>query len=459
MDTNKYLQSINPYTNEIINQQPILNNHQIEDVVKSVHEAFMNWSQNPLESRVRLIDNLKTNLLNNKVYLAELITKEMGKLNRESIAEVEKCARLCDYYVNNAEKYLSAELVTTEAAECYVKYDPLGVLLAVMPWNFPLWQVFRFAIPAIITGNTILLKHASNVQMCGRAIEQQFLEAGFPENILTLLPIKSSQVKTLLKNDIVRAASLTGSKKAGENLAKLAGENIKPTVLELGGSDPFIVFSDANIEKTIDSAVKSRFMNAGQSCIAAKRFIVHSKIYDEFIELLTIRVNQLHPGDPMNSQTTLAPMAREDLRHNLDQQIHNSIDLGAKVVVEGGGEKYKKGYFYDPVILKNVQPGMRVFDEETFGPLVAVSLFNDEEEALRLANMSNFGLGASIWTENKTIALNFIHSLQAGSVFVNEFVKSDPRIPFGGIKQSGYGRELSHYGLHEFVNKKSVWIS
>lgn len=386
-----------------------------------------------------------------------MMTLEMGKLIKESQAEVEKCAWVCDYYADHAAGFLADESIATDAASSYVAYQPLGTVLAVMPWNFPLWQVFRFAVPALTGGNTGVLKHASNVPRCALAIEQVFHDAEIPDGVFRTLMISASQVAKVIADPRIHAVTLTGSEPAGKKVAACAGENLKKTVLELGGSDAFIILEDADLEEAVKNAVASRFLNAGQSCIAAKRFIVIDSVADEFVKRFRDAAEKLTMGDPLDESTTLAPMARVDLRDELHQQVDAGIRQGA-VVVTGCESPAGPGAFYPPSILDHVQPGMTAYEEELFGPVASVIRATDEQDALRIANGSRYGLGGSVWTTNLKRGEALARRVQAGAVFVNGMVKSDPRLPFGGVKASGYGRELSHHGLHEFLNAKTVWI-
>ena len=450
-------QSINPATDEVLANYETWKQPQLEDALQVVARANAPWQAMPLEERCNLVRNAGAQLRKQKNQLAEIITLEMGKLIADSEAEVEKCASGCDFYADNGPAFLEDEIIQTDAGKSLVCYQPIGTVLAVMPWNFPLWQVFRFAAPALVAGNTGLLKHASNVPQCALAIEKIFDEAGFPENVFRTLMIGASQVQSVIEDDRVAAVTLTGSEPAGRQVAAHAGANIKKSVLELGGSDPFVVLEDAEFEHTVKNAVISRFLNSGQSCIAAKRFIVVESVASKFIDAFKSQVEKLKPGNPLDRTTTLAPMARKDLRDELHQQVVDSINKGA-VAVTGCQPVDGPGAFYQPSILANVTPGMRAYDEEFFGPVAIVITAKDEADALRIANDSRFGLGGSVWTANTKRGEAFARKVQAGSVFVNGFVKSDPRLPFGGIKASGYGRELSHHGMHEFVNAKTVWI-
>ena len=388
---------------------------------------------------------------------AILITQEMGKPMREARAEVEKCTSVCDYYAQHGEEFMRAEPVVTEAGNSYVAYHPLGVVLAVMPWNFPFWQAFRAAAPALMAGNALLLKHAPNVPQCALAIEAIFRDCGLPDGVFTNLMIEVEQVAEAIASPHVHAVTLTGSEAAGRKVAACAGQHLKKCVLELGGSDPFIVLHDADMELTVDMAIASRFMNCGQSCIAAKRFIVVPQIADEFLRELKARVDALKVGDPMDDATQIGPMARLDLRDTLHMQVSDSIAQGA-VAVTGCNPVEREGFFYQPSILDRVTADTRAWHEELFGPVAIIIRAASEADALRIANETRFGLGSSIWSRDTARAEQLAAHIQAGSTFINGMVKSDPRLPFGGVKASGYGRELSRLGMHEFVNAKTVWI-
>jgi succinate-semialdehyde dehydrogenase/glutarate-semialdehyde dehydrogenase len=450
-------QSINPHNGQLAAEFEAWNAQQLKQALQAVAMANDGWRNTALASRCELMRRVAHKLRADKQRLAGLISLEMGKLFSEAQAEIEKCATGCEYYADQGPEYLRDEVVITDAGKSYVSYQPIGTVLAVMPWNFPFWQVFRFAAPALVAGNTAVLKHASNVPQCALAIEQVFKSAGFPDNVFRTLMIGASQVKTAIEDPNIVAVTLTGSESAGRQVASLASSCIKKSVLELGGSDAFVVLDDADIELTVQNAVISRFINCGQSCIAAKRFIVMKSVYQTFVSQFKVAVEKLEPGDPLDPATTLAPMARVDLREELHRQVQDSITRGA-IPVTGCEPVEGPGAFYQPSILTNVVPGMRAYHEELFGPVAIVMSAEEESDALRLANDTRYGLGGSVWTQNTARGEAFALKMQSGSVFVNGFVKSDARLPFGGIKASGYGRELSHHGIREFVNAKTIWI-
>lgn len=449
--------SMNPATNETIKQYEEWSVAQLTGVISQVHKTNNEWSNTALQRRCELVRALADLLRKKKESLANLITQEMGKLYIEAQAEIEKSAAGCDYYAEQGPSFMQDEVIESDAGKSYVAYQPIGTVLAVMPWNFPFWQVFRFAAPAMVAGNTALLKHASNVPQCALAIEALFQEAGFPPGVFRTLMIGADKVGQVLENPRVAAVTLTGSENAGRSVATAAGANLKKSVLELGGSDAFIVLEDADMQETVKNAVISRYLNGGQSCIAAKRFIVVQSIADDFVKKFKTAVAHLKTGDPMDPSTTLAPMARKDLRDELHQQVKDSIKSGA-IAVCGCEPVEGEGAFYQASILDHVSAGMRAYDEELFGPVAIVIRVKDEEEAIRVANASRYGLGSSVWSQDQERAEKVALRLQAGAAFVNGFVKSDPRLPFGGVKASGYGRELSHHGMREFMNAKTVWI-
>jgi succinate-semialdehyde dehydrogenase/glutarate-semialdehyde dehydrogenase len=452
------MQSINPYTCKVIGDYPEYSPADVKEIISKVDRAFHSWKLTSFDQRTFCMKNLQVRLLEKKEELAGIMVSEMGKVRREAVGEVEKCALVCAYYAENAESFLKNEPIRTEASESYISYQPIGTVLAVMPWNFPFWQVFRFLAPALMAGNTGVLKHASNVSGCALAIEQLVREAGFPEDVFRTLLIGSNAVKAVIENPLIKAVTLTGSTPAGRSVASVAGSVLKKSVLELGGSDPYLILEDADIETAARLCVTSRLLNAGQSCIGAKRFIIVDSVFDrfktEFVRLMSLATF----GDPLDSQTTIGPLARPDLRDELHQQVVKSRELGAKVLL-GGYIPEGTAPFYPPTVLENVVPGMPAYHEELFGPVAVLFRVNSEEEAIRIANDTVFGLGAGIFTadieKGKLLAEK---GFEAGCVFVNDFVKSDPRLPFGGIKESGYGRELSAIGIREFMNVKTVVV-
>lgn len=452
------IKSINPVTGKIVKTYNSLSQKGVEKIVNAVDKTWHQWRQTSFTERTANMQNLASLLRSKQEELALLMAVEMGKVLREGKTEIEKCAWVCEYYAANAENFLENEFIQTEAKKAFVTFQPLGTILAVMPWNFPFWQVFRFAAPTIMAGNTAILKHASNVPGCAMAIEELFREAGFPENVFRTLLIGSNQVEEVIRHPAVKAVSLTGSTPAGKSVAAIAGSELKKCVLELGGSDPYIVLEDADLESAAKICATSRLLNAGQSCIAAKRFIVAEEVYTEFLEHFTHEMNRAHFGDPCSSETTMGPMARVDLRDELHQQVVNSVKRGAEIVL-GGEIPNRKGAFYPPTILENVKPGMPAYDDELFGPVAAVIRVKNEEEAIKVANDTPFGLGAAVFTRDLKKGENIAEKLlDAGCCFVNDFVKSDPRLPFGGVKLSGFGRELSTHGIKEFMNIKTVVV-
>ena len=452
------MQVINPASGEKIKSYQEHTADQASAIIDDVHEAWKGWKQTSFSHRAECMRNATSILRDDKEKWGKLMTQEMGKLTKDGIAEAEKCAWVCDYYADNAEQFLERELIETDAAKSYASFQPIGIVLAVMPWNFPFWQVMRFAAPALMAGNAGILKHASNVPGCALAIEEIFQRAGFPENIFKTLLISSSEVNDIIANDKVRAVTLTGSTPAGKSVAAKAGEMLKKSVLELGGSDPYVVLADADLENAAEVCVTSRLINGGQSCISAKRFIVESKVKEQFEKLVVEKMKSKKLGDPSVETTDLGPMAREDLRDELHKQVCDSVDAGAKCLT-GGDIPAKEGAYYPATVLTNVKPGMPAYDEEMFGPVASIIEAKDEADAIRIANDSEFGLGAAVFTKDKARGEKIAETqLEAGCCFVNTFVKSDPRLPFGGIKDSGYGRELGPYGIKEFVNIKTVYI-
>lgn len=449
--------SLNPATNEVMQAYPAWDAQRLEQALEEAQRAQRAWAQTPFSQRADMLRRAGGELRANGDRYANLITQEMGKPLCEARAEIEKCARVCDYYAEHGEDFLRAEPAQSDAGRSYVAHYPLGVVLAIMPWNFPFWQVFRAAAPALKAGNAVALKHAPNVPQCALAIENIFRECGLPDGLFTNLMIEVELAGEAIASPHVQAITFTGSEAAGRKVAAYAGRHLKKCVLELGGSDPFIVLHDADLEQTVATAMTSRFMNCGQSCIAAKRFIVVPEIADEFVRELRARVDALKVGAPLDAATQIGPMARLDLRDALHGQVSDSIAQGA-VAVTGCRPEEREGFFYRPSILDNVTAATRAYHEELFGPVATVIRATSEQDAVRIANETRFGLGSSIWSEDTTRAERLAEQIQAGSTFINGMVKSDPRLPFGGVKASGYGRELSRHGLLEFVNTKTVWI-
>jgi succinate-semialdehyde dehydrogenase / glutarate-semialdehyde dehydrogenase len=452
------MQSINPATGEVLERFDEPSTPQIDRVLTVAHEAFLDWRTVPFATRAQKMRAAARVLRERAATYARIMTLEMGKPIVQAEAEVEKCAVTCDYYAEHAEAFLAPQARETDASRSYVRFDPLGPVLAVMPWNFPFWQVFRFAAPALMAGNVGVLKHASNVPRTALAIEEIFREAGFPQGAFSTLLVGSSKVASLIADPRIVAVTLTGSEAAGRTVAEHSGRELKKTVLELGGSDPFIVLADADLAAAAKNAADARLINSGQSCIAAKRFIVVDAVADTFVDRFQRELSTRRMGDPLDRATQVGPQAREDLRDSLHRQVEESMKRGAKLLL-GGEIPTGKGAFYPPTLLTAVEKGMPAFDDETFGPVAAVIRATDETDAVRLANDSTLGLGASLWTQDRARAERLAAEIEAGSVFVNGVVKSDPRLPFGGIKRSGYGRELSEYGIREFVNIKSVWMA
>lgn len=449
------LKSVNPYTGEIIAEYRELSKSKINKKIKLAHKVFTEWRLTNFTYRQSLMKNLADELRNNTDEYASMITAEMGKPIQQAVAEIKKCAWVCDYYAEHAEHQLASKNIETDAFKSYVSYEPLGVILAVMPWNYPFWQVFRFIAPALMAGNVGLLKHAHNVMGSAELIEKAILKAGFPEGSFQNLIIPGKKVEFVIKHKLVKAVTLTGSGKAGASVAAIAGSQIKKSVLELGGSNALVVFEDTDINQAVRTCVEARFQNTGQSCIAGKRLLVHEHIYDRFMEKFLTEVRELKSGDPTDEDTYISVLAREDLAENLEKQLHKSVKKGAKIIL--GGKR--NGAYFEPTIAINVNAKMPVFKEETFGPLIAVTAFKTDMEAIDLVNKSDFGLGVSVFTKDLDRAEALIPHFEDGAVFVNELVKSDPRLPFGGTKISGYGRELSEEGIKEFVNKKTVYFN
>ena len=452
------LKSINPSTGKIIKSHKIHSMEDIKCILGNTLKAQVKWADTNLNYRLDYINSVKSILLDQKHELSIIITKEMGKPINQSISEIEKCGLLCDYYLKNSSKFLKDYTINTESRKSYISTQPLGVILGIMPWNFPFWQVFRFAIPNLIIGNGIILKHASNVQICANKIEFCFNQSGFIKNIFQNLIIPGKDVNKIIKDSSIAGITITGSELAGKSVAKAAGSVMKKAVLELGGSDPYIILDDANLEKSIQCVIDGRMINAGQSCIGPKRVIVTKNIYPEFMLKLQTKLKMKTQGDPMN-QNDIGPLVSYDARKKIQDQIKNSINLGAKLIL-GGIVPIGNGAYYPITILDNVTSGMPVFDEEVFGPVFCITKAENAEQAIEFANDTKFGLGASIFTKNIKYGEKVAKTrLNAGVCFVNDFIKSDPRLPFGGIKASGYGRELSGFGLIEFANIKTVVIN
>lgn len=446
--------SVNPYTQEEIATYSADSQRVVEEKLQRADQVFTDWSALSLPERVGYLHRVGDYLTAHKTRLSALITAEMGKITREAVAEIDKCASACHFYADCAETFLADLSIPTDARRSFVSYEPLGPVLAIMPWNFPFWQVFRFAAPALIAGNVGLLKHAPNTFGCALSIEAVFRESGLPNGAFQSLLVDVPVVESLLKDKRIKAVTLTGSGRAGASVASVAGGQIKKSVLELGGSDALIVLADADLEKAAETAVKSRMQNAGQSCIAAKRFIVEKSVKDQFAALVLSNIEAIRQGDPTHEATTMGPLARLDLADAIQRQYRESVAQGA-VLLTGGS---RSGCNVAPMLLDNVRPGMAAFDEETFGPLAVLIEAKDEKDAVKLANQSNFGLGAALWTRDIEKAERLARQIQAGAVFVNSLMRSDQRVPFGGIKQSGFGRELSDIGMHEFMNVKTIWM-
>ena len=453
------LTSINPANGQTIKTYEEHTQSQINSLLVKADNAFKTWRTFRFSDRAVLMKNAGDILRNHQETYAQLMAAEMGKPIAQGRSEIIKCAWVCDYFAENAEQFLKSEYIQTEANKSYITFQPLGVILAVMPWNFPFWQVFRFAVPTLMAGNAGLLKHSSNVSGCSLAIENIFKEAGFPQDLFRSLLINSRKVGSVINNNLIKAVTLTGSTPAGQAVAEQAGRMLKKTVLELGGSDPYIILEDADLDSAASACVTSRLINSGQSCIAAKRFIIVNSVRKAFEQLFIQKMQAAVVGDPLDEETMVGPLARFDLREELDLQVQKSIQQGA-VCLLGGKSVEDDGTYYLPTILTNVKKGMPAYDEELFGPVASLINAKNEKEAIVLANDSSFGLGAAVFTQDiKRGERIAAEELESGSCFVNSFVKSDPRLPFGGIKESGYGRELSYYGIKEFVNIKTVYIS
>ncbi|QWX85225.1 NAD-dependent succinate-semialdehyde dehydrogenase [Cellulophaga sp. HaHaR_3_176] len=448
---------INPATGKKIAEYDRISVNEVKNKIKTSHQVFNTWKNTSFDERAKLMYKLADVLEENKEEYAQLATREMGKVIGQSRKEIEKCASICRYYADNTKDLLANQTVKTEAEKSYVTFQPIGVILAVMPWNFPFYQVIRFAVPALMAGNIGVLKHASNVQGCAFAIEDAFKKAGFPDGTFFNLNISSKHVKDIIEDKHIVAVTLTGSDPAGRSVASIAGQNLKKTVMELGGSDAYLILDDADMEKATDLATFGRLQNNGQTCIAAKRFVVLDAVYDEFLKLFTKKMKEAKMGLPTDDDTYYGPMSRKDLRDELHEQVKKTISQGGRLVL-GGEIPDREGAFYPATILADLKPGMEGFDNELFGPVASVIRAKDDQEAIELANNSQFGLGSGVITENKERGEKIALQLEAGSSYVNKLVASDPRLPFGGVKNSGYGRELSGYGIREFVNTKTIWI-
>jgi succinate-semialdehyde dehydrogenase / glutarate-semialdehyde dehydrogenase len=455
---NMAIATINPATGETLATFTPLSEVEIAQKLALAETTYLQYGSTTYEQRSQWLNSAADILERNKEQFARMMTQEMGKPLKSALAEVEKCALVCRFYADKAAEFLAEEYIESDASKSYIAYQPLGIILAVMPWNFPFWQVFRFAAPALMAGNVGLLKHASNVPQCALAIEQIIQEAGFPTGAFQTLLIGASQVAAIVEDERVKAATLTGSEPAGASLAAIAGNKLKKTVLELGGSDPFIVLESANLEAAVSTAVTARMLNNGQSCIAAKRFIICDRLYNDFEELLTAKFQALKVGDPLNSDTDIGPLATATIRDEIEQQVQRAVQQGAKILIGGQPLRELPGNYYLPTILTDIDPQSSIAQEEFFGPVALLFKVADLKSAIALANNIPFGLGASAWTNDPSEQQRLIKEIAAGSVFINGMVKSDPRLPFGGMKRSGYGRELGELGIKEFVNIKTVWI-
>lgn len=453
------METVNPATGKTIKEYELMSDPLLDSVIQQAGKAQKEWERTDFEYRAGPMKKIAELLKKRKHELAELMAAEMGKPLASGVSEAEKCAWVCEYYAENAESFLKNETIETDAANSYVTYRPLGTVLAIMPWNFPFWQLFRFAAPALMAGNAAILKHAPNVTGCALEIEKIMHEGGFPEALFRTVLANIDQTQAMIKHSDIAAVTLTGSTRAGKAVAAQAGKVLKKAVLELGGSDPYLILEDADLEQAAETCVNSRLINSGQSCIAAKRFIVVKDVYDAFLEKVMMLMKERKVGNPFDENTDIGPMARFDLRDELHRQVRQSVEQGAECLL-GGEIPEGEGAFYPATVLTNIEKRMPAYEEELFGPVASVIKVKDEAEAVQVANDTNYGLGAAVFSEDVERARKIAdESLAAGCCFVNEFVKSDPRLPFGGIKQSGYGRELSHFGIKEFVNVKTVYIS
>ncbi len=449
--------SINPVNNEVIKQFEEATEEDVTDALEGAEEAFGEWKNTSFSERAKIMKKAADIMEDDIEHYAYLMTLEMGKVKREAYAEIKKCAGCLRYYAEHAENFLMDEPLPTAEGEAYISYAPIGPILAIMPWNFPFWQVFRFAAPNLMAGNVGILKHASSVPQVSMAIEEIFLKAGLPDNVFKSLLVGSSKVNMMIDHPAIKGVTLTGSEGAGSKVAERAGRNIKKSVMELGGSDPFVVLEDADLELAAEMAVKSRLVNFGQSCIAAKRFIIVKKVYNEFLELFRDKMAALKIGDPTDDDVDYGPMAREDLARELLEQVQAGVKKGAKVIL-GGDRPKGEGAFFNPTILANVKPDNPIYDDELFGPVAMVFNAKNEKEAIKIANDSRYGLGGSVWTRDRDRGQYVARQIECGAVYVNKMMASDPAVPFGGVKKSGFGRELSYPGIREFMNQKTIWV-
>lgn len=451
------IQSINPASGKVLKTFAEISKKELEKKLVSAENCFDKWYQTPFSTRAKLLRKVAKILRERKEELGKVMTLEMGKTITSSVPEVAKCADICDYFAEKGEKLLLPEKIPTEARESYIEFQPLGTILAIMPWNYPFSQVFRYVAPAIMAGNTTVLKHASSVPQSAVVIEKVFSEAGAPQGLFQTLLISSKTAQELISDPRIKGVTLTGSEQAGREIAKTAGANLKKVILELGGSDPFVVLEDADIKRAVKVGAASRLLVSGQTCISAKRFILHKKIAQEFLSLFKIEMESKIVGDPMDEKTEVGPLSSLQIIKDLESQILESVKLGAKILT-GGKKLDRQGFFYPPTILTNIKSTMPVYMDETFGPVAAIIIVKDDEEALKIANDTRYGLGATVFTKNKKKADYFIKNIRAGNVYINSMVRSNPKLPFGGTKASGFGRELSSYGIKEFVNIKTVYI-
>ena len=447
--------TVNPYTEKIINTYKYLSNKEILIKINDAHSSFLIWKEKDFRFKNKLLDQLINNLSSNTNKYALIITQEMGKPISESIAEINKCILLCKYYLENSELYLKSSMIDLDSQIAEIRNEPLGTILGIMPWNFPFWQVFRFSIPSIMAGNSVIIKHAPNTFGCGELINEIFIDSGYPKNLFTSLIIEHNQVENIISNKKIQAVSLTGSDKAGSIIGSIAGKYIKKTLFELGGSDPFIVNFDADIKLAVDDAITAKFLNAGQSCISPKRFFIHKNISENFIQQLIQKIKLLKIGDPEDSDTDIGPLSKKEFVENINKQINQSIALGSEIIYRSSNNN-NNGYFFEPIVLVSKKIDIPIFEEEVFGPVVSIYIFDDDDDIVNLANNTDFGLGASIWTKDLFMINLFKKYINSGALFINGMTKSDPRIPFGGIKKSGYGRELAIDGIKEFINVKTI---